>query len=276
MRSSCVGPSPPETTQRSALEALRERGRELVRARRRRSRSAPARARARAACAARNGPFRSVRSPRTSSLPVTTMTARGRLKRASGRRAPDLRDGDDARPEPRAQPPGLAVHDQPQVLGRGGEDPDRARDEPLRLALLERALEEQPARRGAARAPGARSCRAIALEDDDRRWPATVGVVAVEVAAGGPRFGIVAVPDEPPNFHAAITSAVITPIAHERDDHDVRLDAAGAPLAAAPSAARRGAKRRLLLAGDEARVVLVDVELAVEARGSRRTCAGSP
>ena len=46
--------------------------------RRRRSRSAPARARARAASARGTGPFRSVRSPRTSSLPVTTITARGR------------------------------------------------------------------------------------------------------------------------------------------------------------------------------------------------------
>ena len=35
----------------------------------------------RSASRARNGPFRSVRSPRTSSLPVTTMRARGRLKR---------------------------------------------------------------------------------------------------------------------------------------------------------------------------------------------------
>ena len=47
--------------------------------RRRRSRSAPARARCRSASRARNGPLRSVRSPRTSSLPVTTMNARGRF-----------------------------------------------------------------------------------------------------------------------------------------------------------------------------------------------------
>ena len=38
--------------------------------------------------AARNGPFRSVRSPRTSSLPVTTIAARGRCGRTTSRGRP--------------------------------------------------------------------------------------------------------------------------------------------------------------------------------------------
>jgi hypothetical protein len=41
----------------------------------------------RSSSAARNGPFRSRRSPRTSSLPVTTTNARGAVKRPGGCRA---------------------------------------------------------------------------------------------------------------------------------------------------------------------------------------------
>ena len=48
------------------------------------------------ACAARNGPFRSVRSPRTSSLPVTTIAARGRAPRlGAGPGGDDVARGDD-------------------------------------------------------------------------------------------------------------------------------------------------------------------------------------
>ena len=45
----------------------------------------------RSASRARNGPLRSVRSPRTSSLPVTTMTARGRLNRRRVPSSPERR-----------------------------------------------------------------------------------------------------------------------------------------------------------------------------------------
>ena len=164
------------------------------------------------ACAARNGPFRSVRSPRTSSLPVTTMTARGRLKRASGRRAPDFDDGDVARAEPRPQPPGLAVHDQAEVLGgRGaGSRPSAATKRCLRPCSSVPTKSSRPV--GGADVHLERGAAAHALErrrPPGRRSPSWSWRVD---AAGGPRFGIFAVPDEPPNFHAAITSAVITPI----------------------------------------------------------------
>ena len=77
VRSSCVGPSPPETRQMSASNPSRNaRSRSSTRSPTiaMRAESRPRRT----ASAARNGPFRSSRSPRTSSEPVTTIAARGR------------------------------------------------------------------------------------------------------------------------------------------------------------------------------------------------------
>ena len=84
VRSSCVGPSPPETTHRSASSAIPSTASSS-------SGSSPTieiRAGSTPSTSswpARNGPFRSVRSPRTSSLPVTTIAARGRNYRAARR-----------------------------------------------------------------------------------------------------------------------------------------------------------------------------------------------
>ena len=84
VRSSCVGPSPPDVIRRSALEPFAERASsflavadDVIRAG-----STPSDSTSRA----RNGPFGSVRSPRTSSLPVTTTSARGRVRRAAAAR----------------------------------------------------------------------------------------------------------------------------------------------------------------------------------------------
>ena len=79
VRSSCVGPRPPETRQRSASKPSRNA------CSRSSTRSPTIAIRAgssprRTTSAARNGPLRSCRSPRTSSEPVTTIAARGRLK----------------------------------------------------------------------------------------------------------------------------------------------------------------------------------------------------
>ena len=84
VRSSCVGPSPPETRQRSAANASRNACSRSSTASPTIAIDAGSRPR-RTASAARNGPFRSWRSPRTSSEPVTTIAARGRLKRWPGR-----------------------------------------------------------------------------------------------------------------------------------------------------------------------------------------------
>ena len=77
VRSSCVGPRPPERMQRSAAEPSRERRRELLRAVA--DDDDPRRLEAEARQLLRRGTARSRsrRSPRTSSLPVTTTTARG-------------------------------------------------------------------------------------------------------------------------------------------------------------------------------------------------------
>ena len=77
VRSSCVGPSPPETSSRSASRALGERLRQLLDSVAddrdpRRLEPEPHELARRG-----TGPFRSLRSPRTSSLPVTTIAARG-------------------------------------------------------------------------------------------------------------------------------------------------------------------------------------------------------
>ena len=64
---------------------------------------------------------------------------------------------------------------------------------------------------------------------------------------------------------AAITSAVTSADRRQREQHDVRL----APVARRARGRRHASgerTRRVLLADDEARVVLVDVELAVEAQ----------
>ena len=79
VRSSCVGPSPPDVRDEiGGADGLARRPPRAPQDRRRRSGSASARRPSASSERARNGPFRSVRSPRTSSLPVTTMTARGR------------------------------------------------------------------------------------------------------------------------------------------------------------------------------------------------------
>ena len=85
VRSSWVGPRPPETRQRSAVNPSasarsRSSGRSPTMVIR--SGSSPRRS----ASDARNGPLRSVRSPRTSSLPVTTTAARGRAFVKRGKR----------------------------------------------------------------------------------------------------------------------------------------------------------------------------------------------
>ena len=78
VRSSCVGPSPPEQATRSAEASA---SRSAVSSSPGSSPTISIRAGSSPSASserARNGPFRSVRSPRTSSLPVTTITARGR------------------------------------------------------------------------------------------------------------------------------------------------------------------------------------------------------
>ena len=97
--------------------------------------------------AARKGPFTSRRSPRTSSLPVTTTTARGAVGHY-GRDDPDaLRRHDDDR---RARRDASTVLRSPSARGRSPApnwSQSRLRDEPLRLPSLERALEQELARR---------------------------------------------------------------------------------------------------------------------------------
>ena len=94
VRSSCVGPSPPDTSRRSARRPSRRASSRSS------SRSPTMEIRAgskprRSASRAKKGPLRSLRSPRTSSLPVATTTARSRLKprRGSAWRSPRRSSG---------------------------------------------------------------------------------------------------------------------------------------------------------------------------------------
>ncbi len=177
--------------------------------------------------------------------------------------APVRRDGDVARAEAGPEPPRLAVDDQAQVLGGRGEDPDRACDEALLAALLERAREEE-ATGQRARVHLQGGAAAHALEDDHRR--ARGGRrrrrrlrrrAEVRNLRGPRRASELPRGDHERGDHAD---------RHERDDDDVRFDAPVRPLATASLRSAPGAERSLLLGGDVARVVLVDVELPVEAQ----------
>ena len=138
VRSSCVGPSPPETS-RGRPRAPRGAPPPARRARRRRSRSAPARARGESASRARNGPFRSVRSPRTSSLPVTTIAARGRLTTARGRCRAGVTATTGRAVGGASSCARVPLTRDAHVLGRPTPSQSRCAGEGLRLALLERA-----------------------------------------------------------------------------------------------------------------------------------------
>src|SRR5262249_12000040 len=143
VRSSWVGPRPPETTQRSASSPSRSAassssGRSptiVIRAG-----SSPSDS----ASPARNGPFRSVRSPRTSSLPVTTIAARGRREAGlgAGPSGDDVAGRDDQAPRLRAaDDDAAAVQLHGHVLGRAQVDPEPVRGaEPLHVALRQRAV----------------------------------------------------------------------------------------------------------------------------------------
>ena len=174
VRSSWVGPSPPEVTSRSASRPSRIASSSsagsspttVIRAG-----SSPSRV----SSSARNGPFASPRVPRTSSLPVTR-TADRRLNRSTGRARRVRRDlepaadaragsGHDARP---------AVELQPQVRRGVDVDPEVSADEPLLLAALEGSRVD-------------RLARARAAADDEVRATATPDATSCAVGFG---FGL--------------------------------------------------------------------------------------
>ena len=92
---------PARDDEQVVAEARREAPPRARRARRRRSRTSAGSMPSESSDRARNGPFRSVRSPRTSSEPVTTIAARGRVSR-------------------RATPLGVTVSTQRPVAGATG------------------------------------------------------------------------------------------------------------------------------------------------------------
>src|SRR5581483_4732537 len=170
VRSSWVGPSPPETQHRSCSSPSRS-------ARSRSSGRSPTiviragSSPSDSTWSARNGPFRSVRSPRTSSLPVTTIATRGRLdgtsldtgyvslSRPKHGRCGDsgARAGGGDRLRGHEQHPRLRPSDRAVVAVQAQDDVRRVRDlEPeLRrlerdgIALLEGALVEDAPGHGA-------------------------------------------------------------------------------------------------------------------------------
>ena len=117
--------------------------------------------------AARNGPLRSCRSPRTSSLPVTTIAARGRAVTTARRNDSPRRD-DEGRSGGKVDPVPVPAHEDVLRLGERQLEPPRL--EPLALPLLERpAVEERPGgRAGAHLHPRAALGRA---NDERRRGP---------------------------------------------------------------------------------------------------------
>ena len=191
VRSSCVGPSPPETTQRSARRPSPQRVLELVGPVADDRDPAPARGRARAALA--RGRVRSdpVRSPRTSSLPVTTIAARGRSRRSERQATVEVICCGVTDDRPRAEavererlPPfsestrcsGSPTFSQSDLLRRSV----------WRLAALERAVVEEPsARPRLSRAPRSASCPSPPGRRSARARRAGASRCAAPPAAGG-------------------------------------------------------------------------------------------
>ena len=248
------GRARPRRGSASASSAVAQRRLELARARRRRSRSAPARARAAAPRGARNGPFRSVRSPRTSSLPVTTTTARGARSSTRAERGARRRDehaaGCGAPAATTVLPPSVTTTHVRSARTRARSACRRSRCD---LAARERPLEQEPARVASCDAPR-RMCRA-GRRADSRPWAATRSTLGGSLT-GARRRAV----SPPPNFQATITSAVSAAIPASASEHDLALE----PAVLVDARRRRGAARRRARRADEARVVLVDVELAVE------------
>ena len=213
---------------------------------------------------ARNGPFRSVRSPRTSSLPVTTIAARGRLngpRQATSRVGVTTSRHGSAAP---ASATALAARaTDATVLGRADA---RARSpcpsERLRLARARSSPGEERRRSAELRWTGRRhelpSPRARAS------WrPAGVVGCGRATSSGcrrtrGVELGAAELPrgDHERRRRTAIPTSA-------KHDH-VPLDPPWSRPAYAPTG-RAGDRRRVLALDDEAGVVLVDVELAVEA-----------
>ena len=191
VRSSCVGPSPPETRHTSASKPAAQRRLEVGgivaddQDPRRLSPSASASARRTARC-------RSVRSPRTSSLPVTTIAARGRALTPLTAVAPET----VSRPAARAGTPAVDLDD--DVAAARDRERQRLRREALELPLLERAAcraacREAPAHLHERRAlDGARPQHAPAVRRARRRRPRGVAALTpvdlrLVVAAEAPR-----------------------------------------------------------------------------------------
>ena len=211
----------------------------------------------RTASAARNGPLRSWRSPRTSSVPVTTMAARGRLKRWPR----TIRCAVTTNVVPAGRSTRVAVRARTTTFcGSASASWSAAPVERLPLPLLERPAVEQLAGGGArpdlhprARRPTARTTRCAVPARRLRRARRSCCV------------------DEAGDL-LALRAAELPGGDHERRrdrDRDER-DSRDPRLARPPRSRRwRGdaarAERRVVLADREARVVLVDERLAVEA-----------
>ena len=251
VRSSCVGPRPPEMTSRSCSSPSRS-ARSSPSAPSPTMRTSSGSSPSETSDRARYGPLRSVRSPRTSS--------RARDEDRAARAA-----------QPAFQPVGvtvitrgrrprdrdaLASDRDHEVLRRADVEPVALAPERDGLALLDRALEDHDSGWPAA-ADRDRRGAAEALDDEIRAGrlrdvllrPAPSSCVFVGVVAAGRLPGA-------DHDHRDD---------HDRGEHEQDDDASPSAGCALLRPRRRRASRALAVVGDEARVELVDVELAVEA-----------
>src|SRR5215207_6946765 len=217
---------------------------------------------------ARKGPFRSVRSPRTSSLPVTTITARGRaaawfnLAPGSTRVGGEdlLRGHEDALRldrwgELRAVP--VQLHE--DVPRRLEPKPEHLAVEPLALTLLERALVENVPDRAARPDDHVR-----VASGRTQLQPGSPGRLLNGRRHRGRRIQpmdvlVRRVAEPPGRDHERREKADC----NQREENEVRLPPLYAPGSSGGHPSRR-ADGAILLADNEARVVLIDVELSVE------------
>ena len=188
---------------------------------------------------ARNGPLRSLRSPRTSSLPVTTTAARGRVKRRSRPSGRDAVTTTPTRWRRRRQLPLVPVHRHAQAR-RVARASSQKRFAYQRCDCPGRACLRRPA------CPTASASRSFTY----------VGPVAVTISVAGTTFGFVAWP-----FFFGFDSVSVAALGavraaarglegrdHERrddrdrrqgDHDDARLERAGA-VASSPRPRRSG------------------------------------
>ena len=190
----------------------------------------------RSASRARNGPFRSVRSPRTSSLPVTTMSGAGPAQAAA--RAVRVGVTSTFRLRPRGQRDGLAAERDADAAGAAHVEPEAAAVDPLDLpgrASPGAARADRRARRTSTYVP-----RFTPVSWRPRRRAASpLGGCGATAERRAPSRS-------PPNFQATITSAVSTamPASATARAPCARCRGSGGPRRDAPRRVLEARRRR--------------------------------